>query len=114
MGTIAGFLVVLVLLLFAVEVLIGLYAQTTVGGVAQDAARSVATGRATPAQAEAQARHLLGPDLQGASFTWSVEPDQIAVRVVAHRPRFLPAGWGSGGVLGDIDRTARVRAETSR
>lgn len=113
-ATVAGFTVVLVLLLSAVEVLTGLYAQSTVGVVAQDAARSVATGEATPAQAEDAARLLLGPGLDTAAFTWTIGSEQVALRVEAPRPRFIPARWGTGSALGPIERTARVRREEVR
>jgi hypothetical protein len=113
-ATVAGFTTVLVLLLAAVEVLSGLYAQSTVGVVAQDAARSVAAGEATPAQAEHDARLLLGPQLGSAAFEWTVGPEQVALRVRAPRPRFMPGGWGTGAALGPIERTARVRTEEMR
>jgi len=112
-GTTTGFLVVLVLVLGACEVLIGLQAQTTATGVAADAARSVASGQRTPAQAEAGARRLLGPAGADADLAWSLDAEQVRLRVRVDRPH-LAGRFGINRLLGPIDRTVVVRREALR
>jgi hypothetical protein len=112
-GTIVGFLVVLVLVLGACELLVGLHAQTTVTGVVADAARSVATGQRTPEQAEADARRLLGAAGDDASLRWMLDADQVRLRVQIARPD-LTGRFGLDRLLGPIDRTVVVRREALR
>ena len=94
---VAGVTVFLVLLLFAVQVLLGLYATSVVTGAAYDAARQVAAGAEEPA-AEAHARSVMGRYGERVEFEWSVEGDDVVLHVVG----------------GDVDRTVRARIECVR
>ena len=61
LSTVAGVVVFLVFLLFAVQLLFGLYASSTVNAVANDAAARAASADAPPLDViEAQARASLG------------------------------------------------------
>ena len=114
-GTVVGVLIFLSLLLFAVQVLVGLYATTVVSAAAYDAAKTVAGAdaggtAAARGAAVADARRRLGRVGDQATFTWGEAPDSIVLTVRAPRPRFLPASLG----LPDVVRTARVRVEAVR
>ena len=116
----------LAFLWFAVQIVIGLYATSTVSAVGYDAARRVASGevdhgdRAAVAQAqdraEGQARQQLGRFGQGVSFDWSGSDDR-SVRLHLHAtvPR---TGFGrlvSRPIgLDVVDRTITVRVERVR
>lgn len=112
-GTFVGGLVVLVLLLFAVQVVIGLYTDSVVSAVAFDAVKTVAGADASarPEAAEAatrEGRRSLGRVGERAQFDWAVEGDDVVLRVSAPRPRLLLAG------LPDVRRTVRMRIEAVR
>jgi hypothetical protein len=124
LSTLVGVTAFLVLLLFAVHVVLNLYAASTVTAVAFDAAREVAGADAGPgaqAAAEARARHVLGrsgqPDVLRLSWAYPStdgdgEPDLVELRVVAESPSaFLP---GVDLPLASVDRTIRVRLERPR
>ena len=118
-STVAGTAVFLVLLLFAVQVLVGLYATSVVTAATYDAAKVLAgadqgdsaTGRA---HAEATARGQLGRFGQRAVFRWDNDADAVRLHVEAPRPSLLPRSVLSGAGLGDIERTVRVRVERPR
>ena len=114
----------LVLLLFAVHVVLNLYAASTVTAVAFDAAREVAGSEGGPAAeqaAEARARAVLGragaPDVLRLSWAYpstdgDAQPDVVELRVEAESPgSFLP---GVSLPLSSVDRTIRVRLERRR
>ena len=118
-STAAGVVVFLMFLVFAVQLLFGLYASSTVTAVAHDAARRAA-GHGAPSLStiEADARSHLGRVGEGADFEWGTDDadgdgtaDTIVLRVVATPPRLVPASLGRGVGLGPIDRTVRVRIE---
>lgn len=119
LSTVAGVVVFLAFLLFAVQLLFGLYATSTVNAVANDAATRAASADAPPlALIEAEARAGLGAVGRSARFRWSQDDadgdgalDTVVLEVVARPPRFMPAALG--GVVGaeDIRRTVRVRQE---
>ena len=119
LSTIAGVVVFLVFLLFAVQLLFGLYASSTVNAVANDAATRAASENAPPLDViEDQARASLGEVGAAATFAWSADDtdrdgqaDTIVLEVVANPPRFIPAMVG--GVIGleEVRRTVRVRIE---
>lgn len=123
-GTVVGVFVFLALLLFAVQVLVGLHATTVVTAVAYDAAKTVAGadaasasggGRgAARARATADARRRLGRVGDDASFTWSATGDAVVLTVRAPRPRVLPAALVGGVAPPDVVRTVRVRVEAIR
>ena len=116
--------VFLVLLLFAVHLVLNLYATSLVTAAAFDAARVVAGGDGGPgaeAAAEEHARSLLeGYEGEEAlRFSWrytSTDGDDLAdvvrLRVVAHHPtRLLPS---VGLPFQRLDRTFTVRIERPR
>lgn len=114
-GTLVGFAIFLVLLLFSAQVLVRLYATSVVTSVATRAAETVAQSPVPAAEegvAEGEARHDLGSfGGERARFVW-VEADaaQVVLHVVARSPEFLPGlpGWSR------IARTVTVRAERFR
>ena len=116
-------MVFLALVVFAVQLLFGLYAASAVTTAAYDAARIVAgsgedaTGGASTAdipRAEAHARQVLGRYGRRVRFEWQVDDDVVRLRVTAQNPNFLPRALG--GTLGfdRIDRTVTVRVEQLR
>lgn len=117
-STAAGVLVFLMFLTFAVQLLFGLYASSTVTAVAHDAAQRAATRTAPPLPViEADARRSLGRVGDATTFTWTTEDsdgdgrgDTVVLRVVAPLPRFTPGSLGGLGP-GAIDRTVRARVE---
>jgi hypothetical protein len=118
-STAAGIVVFLMFLVFAVQLLYGLYASSTVTAVAHDAAQRAAISTAPPLPTiEAEARASLGRVGDDAEFTWERadadadgRPDTVVLRIVANPPRFVPRSLGDGVGLGPIDRTVRVRIE---
>ncbi len=119
LSTAAGVVVFLVFLLFAVQLLFGLYASSAVNAVANDAAVRAGAADAPPlAVIEAQARASLGEVGSGATFTWRADDadrdgtsDTIVLEVVARPPRFVPPSIGGALGLDEIRRTVRVRLE---
>ncbi|MDP9389553.1 MAG: hypothetical protein M3Q48_16965 [Actinomycetota bacterium] len=126
LGTVLGAGVFLLLLLFAVQVLVGLYATSVVTAATYDAAKSVAGAdlAATPlaqADAERTAQAQLGDYGRRVTFEWGKVdedgdglPDAVLLRARAPRPSFLPQSLLGGVGLGDIQRTVRVRLERLR
>jgi hypothetical protein len=120
-GTVAGVAVVLVLLLFAAQVLLDLYARSAVTAVAYDAARHVAAARvdhdagaalaAAEAEAEQRARSELGRYGQRITFTWSVNGEAVRLRVQAATPHVGVRAVPSVLHLDHIDRSVTVRVE---
>lgn len=103
-GTTFGFTVFLIFLLFAVQLLFGLYVRTTITAVATDLAQRVANEgpeALTPARVAAyedEAARRLGDYGDRASFAFSLvdvdddgTDDTVAVRVDADLPTLLPA-----------------------
>jgi len=124
-GTIAGVLVFLAFLLFAVQLLMNLYATSAATSAAFDGARMVAGHRvdhADPAamarartDAEARMRDELGRFGDRATFDWSgSDGESVAVRIRAAAPHFLLPGLGAPLGFDQIDRTVRVRLEDDR
>lgn len=112
-----GFVVFLVLLLFAVQVLFNLYATSVVTSVAYDAARKVAGQHGGPgfqAEAEGDARRALGRYGDRVSFEWDSTADVVVLRVRATSPSVLFPSLSGPLAFGDIDRTVRVRVERFR
>ena len=119
-GTSAGFLVFLLLLFAAVQILFNLYATSMVTSAAHEAARevagyAVAADRcAAIADAEAGFVESLGEyGRDGYAFlTWNcTDPDVVTVQVVANHPTVLPARMAGLIDLGRLDRTIVVRIE---
>jgi hypothetical protein len=120
-GTMIGFAVFLVLLLVAVQVLFDLYARSAATAVAFDAARRVAGyDLATlpqdqlmqaEADAEAQARQTLGRYGRDVSFTWTLTPTDVELRVRIANSTVVPTQLAGPMGIDTIDRTVRVHAE---
>lgn len=117
LSTILGAGVFLLLMLFAVQVLVGLYASSVVNAATYDAAKAVAGsdgGDAAVSVAEANARSQLGDYGRKVTFDWSGStPDVVKLQARAPRPSF-PSTVLTGPVLGDIVRTVTVRVEKVR
>ena len=122
--TAAGFLVFLVFLLMAVQVLYGLYATSTVRGALNDAASRAANGLAGEAELARladDAERSLGP--MGGRTTILLRlvdddadgvPDVVVGSALADPPRFVPPGLSGVVGLDDIDVSVRVRIERFR
>lgn len=121
-GTIGGVTVVLMFLLFAVQLLVGLYANTTVLAVATDAAQRAAGRDADRSEraleqyaqdAQAGLRGVKGRvDFEG-SFdeTGDGELDVIVVTVTARSPNFVPGFLGVNLGVERISKTVVVEVE---
>jgi Flp pilus assembly protein TadG len=123
-STIAGLLVFLALLLFAVQTLIALYARSMTTDAAYEGARLVAGARtdhdAAPVPEDARAhaedvvRRQLGAFGSRVELDWSATTwDTVALTVRARPPGFLWASLRSIGAP-TIERTVRVRVEKLR
>ena len=121
-SSVASITVFLTFLLFAVQLLFGLYTRSVVTDVAYDGARQVAGLRSTPdggpfaasarARAEARMRQQLGQAGERARYDWSnSDDDTIALRVQIDTPRFIVIGFAGPLAIDHIDRTVRVRIE---
>ena len=114
-GTLVGFAIFLTLLLFSAQVLVKLYATSTLTAAATHAAEEVAYSpdpvAAAPA-AEADARARLGSfGASHAGFSWiEIDGNAVVLKVTGRSPGFLPlpAEWSR------ISRTVRVRTERFR
>jgi Flp pilus assembly protein TadG len=114
-GTLVGFLIFMVLLLFSVQILVRLYAASVLTASATTAAETVAESgnpaAAMPA-AEVSARSRLGTfGATRTTFTWKeVDQQQVVLQVRGLSPAFLPlpASWLT------IRRTVTVRTERFR
>src|SRR5262245_1088987 len=122
--TAAGFVVFILFLLLAVQVLYGLYATSTVRGALNDAASRAANGVAGEAELARladDAERSLGP--MGGRTTIRLrledddadgEPDVVVGSALADPPRFVPAPLNGLAGLDDIDVSVRVRIERFR
>ena len=114
-GTFVGFLIFMILLLFSAQVLVRMYATSTLTAAASRAAEDVAESpdprTAAPAAVE-EARQQLGPfGATRTRFTWlEVDGQQIVLKVQGDSPTLLPlpGGWKA------IVRTVTVRSEEFR
>lgn|GEM_PF-2798143 len=121
-ATVFGVVAFLLLLLLAVQVLVGLYTTTMVSTAALDAANEAArapdpTDDGTQGRAATHALDGLGGYGRGAghvSFDWTgTTGDEVVLNVQADKMTFLPASFGPG--LGrHLSRTVRVRVERFR
>ena len=117
-STAAGVVVFLMFLLFAVQLLFGLYATSTVTAIANDAAtRAASAGAPALPVIEADARTSLGRIGREARFTWTADDengdgrdDTVVLTVSIDPPRFVPSSLAPGS-LEEIRRTVRVRIE---
>ncbi len=113
-----GFVLFLVVLLFAVQALLNLYATSVVTSVAYDAAREVAGADGGPdaiGRAETRARSLLGRFGREVTFDWSaMNEDDVVLRVRGRVPSVLLVASRGPLAFGEIDRTVRLRVERFR
>lgn len=115
-STFFGAVVFLFFLLFAAHLLLGLYAESVVGAVAYDTAKTAAGSDALSAGTralEAGARSQLGRLGAEAVFVWAVDDDAVRLTVRVPRQGVLAGLPGLPG-RGPIERTVRVRAERVR
>ncbi len=113
-GTVVGFLIFMIFLLVAVQVLVRLYATSVLTAAAFSAARAVATAPVPAdevAPAQRQAIQQLGSfGARHTTFDWQeVGGQQIVLRVRAEAPGFVPIPG-----LRSIQRTVAVRTERVR
>ena len=118
-SSVVGFLIFTCFLLLAVQVAFDLYARSTLGAVAADAARIVAGSdtAANPqavAAAEADARRELGREGQAARFQWSMGADVVRLTISVPATRFLPERLTGAVGLADVTNGATVRRERVR
>lgn len=114
-GTFVGFLIFMILLLFCAQVLLRMYATSSLTAAATRAAEDVAESpvplTAVPG-AEAEAREQLGSfGATRTRFAWlEVDGQQVVLEVRGASPGLLPlpGGWNS------ISRTVTVRTERFR
>ena len=104
---------VLVLLLFATQVLIRLQARSSLTAMAADAAREAALDAGPTATSAARAGRVLraglGPAGEDAAIEWRIDPHRIEVHVRVAAPRLLP-----GGPAGALSRPIEVVASARR
>ena len=125
-GTSAGFLVFMLMMLAAVQILFNLYATSMVTAAAHEAAREVASIDAVStagnrcaavASAEAAFTRSLGEYAAAghATLQWTCNnPDVVRVRVLAEHPTILPARFAGLSSLTSLDRTIEIRTEARR
>ena len=114
-------LVFLLLLFFAVQLTINLYARSQVTAAGFDAARHVAGYEndqrrlAASAEAESRLREMLGSMGDDVRLEWDLsDPNTVRLHLVL-TPRSIAPPLVRGAVgLDEIDRTIVVRAESSR
>ena len=115
---IGAVIVFLVFLLFAVQLLVGLYGRSVVTSAAYDGARIVAGHRTTDragarTRAEDRIRQQIGA--MHLRFDWTgSDDDTIVLRLQADNPRFLFPGFTGPLATDHIDRTVHVRVERVR
>ena len=118
LSTILGAGVFLLFMLFAVQVLVGLYTTSAVNAATYDAAKAVAGSDGGPAArsvAVANAQSQLGDYGRRVSFDWSGSTgDVVRLQARGPRPSFLPTSLTGPVGLGDIVRTVTVRVERVR
>ena len=125
MGSLAGLTVALLLMTFAAQVLLGLYATSTLRAVVHDAAaRAADDGGASPAtlaRLASEAEASLGEMGRRTTITLRLEDvdgdglaDVVVGRATATPPRVVPSSMG--GMIGfeHIHAGVRVRVERVR
>ena len=117
-GSLAGVVVFVCFLLFAVQVSYDLYATSAVTSAAFDAVRLAAGAdggtEAARMAAEAHAREVLGRYGDRVTFAWSRTDDAVLLRVQATNPGFLPSMLRRPLRIDRVDRTVTARVERFR
>ncbi len=102
-------------LLLAVQVLLHLFATSTVSAAAFDAAQLVAAeGDTSCGRAEAHADSLLGDYGSDVDFTCDDGAETVTVTITGPSPAPLIGGFTEWSGLGAIEREAQVRTEDFR
>jgi hypothetical protein len=116
-----GLLVFLLLLFFAIQLTINLYARSQVTAAGFDAARHVAgydnDQRRGPAtvEAETRLRSMLGSMGDDVRVEWDLsDPDTVRLHLILAPPSIAPELVRGAVGLDQIDRTIVVRTERSR
>jgi hypothetical protein len=114
-GTLVGFVIFMLLLLLAAQVLVRLYATSTLTAVATRTAEQVAQSPdpvSALSGADAAARSELGAfGAEHTTFVWKeVDANQVVLEVRGVSPEFVPVP----GAWRVIDRTVTVRTERFR
>jgi hypothetical protein len=121
-GAVAGLLATVMCLALALQVMLGLYATSTVRATLHDAAsRAANEGAATPgglARLEREAEASLGAMGERTSIELGVvdddgdgAPDAIVGRAVSRPPRMVPSSMGGMVGFEQIEVGVRVRIE---
>lgn len=124
-GSLAGLLVAILFMTLAVQVLVGLYATSTVRATLHDAASRAAnqggSGRGDLARLADDAEASLGRMGERTTITLELEdtdgdgaPDVVAGRAVAVPPRVIPRSVGGMVGFEEIRVGVRVRIERPR
>ena len=123
-GAASGLLVALVLLSFALQLLLNLYATSALTAVAHDTASRVASSGtdlgddsarvAVVASAEAFGRALLGRAEARTTFAWSIDPDHVRLTVTTDHPSLAVGPVARVFGTNRVERTVVVRVETPR
>ena len=116
-----GLLVFLLLLFFAVQLTVNLYARSQVTAAGFDAARRVAgydndqRRDAAAAEAETRLRSMLGSMGDDVRLEWDLsDPDTVRLHLMLTPPSIAPALVRGAVGLDEIDRTIVVRVERLR
>lgn len=111
-----GVAIFLGFLLLATQVLLHLYATSTVSAAAFDVARRAAAEDAGCADAPQRARQLLGTYGQRPEVTVTCKAagERTRVTIAGPTPARLLSGLGDGVAAGGIERSAQVRTERFR
>jgi hypothetical protein len=121
-GAVTGLLVMLLFLVFALQVMLGLYATSTVRATLHDAAsRAANEGAATPAglsRLASEAEASLGAMGERTDIRLTLadddgdgEPDVVVGRAVSRPPRVVPLSLGGMVGFEDVRVGVRVRIE---
>ena len=116
-----GLLVFLLLLFFAVQLTINLYARSQVTAAGFDAARHVAgydndqRRDAATVEAETRLRSMMGSMGDDVHLEWDLsDPEAVRLHLMLTPPSIAPALAREAVGLDQIDRTIVVRVETQR
>jgi hypothetical protein len=123
-GSVTGLLVTVLFLAFAVQVMLGLYATSTLRAVLHDAASRGADGLPPPGRIdhlEAEARRSLGRMGERTTVELEVEDtdgdglgDVVVGRAVTQPPRVVPPSIGGMVGFEEVQAGVRVRIERPR
>jgi hypothetical protein len=123
-GSLAGITVVILFMALSAQVLLGLYATSTVRAALADAASRAAhqrDGRPDLAALARQAEASLGEMGEHTTVTLTLaddngdgQPDVVIGRAIATPPHLVPRSIGNSVGLGHIDVSLRVRIERVR